>query len=210
MPLFEHVIDQNILTITKQFGFLRERFYLAGGTAIAMQMGHRRSVDLDFFTQSTFEPQEILEQFTPDSVPAIHLNTLHCIFQDVRLSFLYYPVPLIFPLLEYNQIFMADVRDIVAEKYKTIAQRGAKKDFCDLYAALHSILSIEESCHIFRQRFQQTGLNFYSVLKSLTWFTDADEDPEPVWFQTDYSTEWADIKSFFGENSHKFSKNLLD
>jgi len=58
--------------------------------------------------------------------------------------------------------------------------------------------------------FEPSGLNFYSVLKSLTWFTDADEDPDPVWCQTDYSTDWTDIKSFFGENSQKFAENLLD
>jgi len=78
----------------------------------------------------------------------------------------------------YRGIRIADWRDIVAEKIKTIAQRGSKKDFLEVYSAIVSNrFSIEETVVLFRSRFESTNLNLYHVLRSLAYFEDADKEP---------------------------------
>jgi len=106
-------------------------------------------------------------------------------------------------------IEVADWRDIIAEKFKTIAQRGSKKDFYDLFEVFYSErLSIKEAVEIFKKRFQETGLNLYHVLKSLVYFEDADLEPDPIYIKKP-TPQWNRIKEFFVQNIQEFSKEML-
>ena len=69
------------------------------------------------------------------------------------------------------------MRDIGAEKIKTISQRGAKKDSIDLFAILKMKYSIVEVCDFFRRRFKESDINLYHVLKSLVFLEDAEQEP---------------------------------
>ncbi len=100
---------------------------------------------------------------------------------------------------------MADFRDITAQKFKTLSQRGAKKDFYDIYAAIHlQQISIREIIDMLKRGFESTGLNFYHLLRSLTFFEDAENEPEPRLIDRKYS--WEEVKAFFMENIHEFEK----
>jgi hypothetical protein len=101
------------------------------------------------------------------------------------------------------------LKDVVAEKFKTISQRGAKKDFCDLYAVFQEHVTIQEGCQLFLKRFQDTGINVYAVLKSLTYFVDADNDPDPIWLTQKYSTDWGTVKDFFIQNARLLKQYLI-
>lgn len=208
--MFNTVVTGSIHKILPKLVTPAMNFYLAGGTGLALQLGHRQSVDLDFFSWDKFIPEDLVNQIQPEKIIDLRENTLHCIYKDVRLTFLYYPIPLIESQLNWQNLSVAHVKDILAEKFKTVSQRGSKKDFCDLYAIFFKRYTIKEGCSFFLQRFNNSGINNYTVLKSLTYFNDANHDPDPIWITEDYSTEWDDIKQFFIFNIKLFKKHLLD
>ncbi len=128
--------------------------------------------------------------------------------KGLRISFLYYNVPLIHPPLSWHGIKIAHCKDIVAEKIKAISQRGSKKDFIDLYAVVKMRYPINKVCKFFKMRFDATDINFYHVLKSLIFFEDAEQEPSPSMFLSGEDWKWETIKSFFINNIKLFEKEL--
>jgi hypothetical protein len=189
-----------------------EGFYMAGGTGLALQMGHRISEDLDFFKNISFDPGLLLSQLK-DQVNVIEdvsitRDTLLCLIEEVKCSFFSYDVPLLFPEIDYMNLKIADWRDIIAEKLKTISQRGSKKDFYDIYyAIIANRLSIKETVDLFKRRFGHTNLNFYHVLRSLTFFEDAENEPDPQ-LTKDHYFQWEEIKAFFANRAKEFEKQF--
>ncbi len=206
--MFEKVLYPGTLEVVESLIPKLDTFYLAGGTGLALQLGHRRSEDLDFFTGSLFNPDAILSLISPDKILFTSAGAVHCAVKGIRISFLYHDVPLIYPALLWHDIKVADYKDIVAEKIKTISQRGAKKDFIDLYAVLKMKHSISEVCNFFNNRFTASGINYYHVLKSLVYFEDADQDPLPLIMLHEENWGWDNIKSFFINNIQLFEQEL--
>ena len=136
------------------------------------------------------------------------LGTVHCEVKGIRISFLYYEVSLIQPFLPWRGIKIAHFKDIVAEKIKTISQRGSKKDFIDLYAVLKLKSTINEACGLFKKRFKASDINYYHVLKSLIFFEDAEQEPSPLMLLSGDAWEWGNIKSFFMNNINIFEQEL--
>jgi hypothetical protein len=174
-----------------------DTFYLAGGTGLALQLGHRKSDDLDFFSDRIFNADSILARISADKVFFTESGTVHCELRGIRISFLYYDVPLIQPPLVWCGIKIAHYKDIVAEKIKTISQRGSRKDFIDLYAALKLKISIKKACSLFKNRFKESDINYYHIVKSLIFFEDAEKEPSPLMLLTGEDWTWENIKSFF-------------
>jgi hypothetical protein len=184
-------------------------FYLAGGTGLALQLGHRISEDLDFFTEAEFDPAKLarhLESRPGYSETLIAEGTLNCVAAGVKLSFLRYPVPLKYPTLEYLSARVADWRDILAEKFKTVSQRGCRRDFYDIYACLSlKRLSIADAVGLLKERFAGTGINYQHVAKSLCWFADADSEPDPKLL---LPADWPTVRHFFDSSVAEFARNL--
>ena len=184
-------------------------FYLAGGTGLALQLGHRVSEDLDFFTATDFDPVAVsrhLEARPDYSETMVSRGTLYCRASGVKLSFLHYPVPLRHPALDYLAVTVADWRDILAEKFKTLSQRGSRRDFYDIYTCfIQKRLSIAEGTALFKERFAGTGINYQHVAKSLTWFADADSEPDPHLLM---ETDWPTVKEFFDFHAADFAESL--
>ena len=206
--MFEEVLYSKTVEVIESLGPNLETFYLAGGTGLALQLGHRRSDDLDFFSGSLFNTDAILSLISPDKVLFTSTGTVHCEIKDIRISFFYYNVPLIYPALSWHGIKVANYKDIVAEKIKTISQRGAKKDFLDLYAVLKMKHSISEVCGFFKKRFAASGINFYHVIRSLVYFEDAESEPNPLILLPEKDWQWDDVKSFFINNISIFEHEL--
>jgi hypothetical protein len=140
----------------------------------------------------------------------VEKDTFLGILDRVKLSFFHYPVPLLFKPLSFEGIEVADWRDIIAEKFKTIAQRGSKKDFYDLFEIFYSErLSIKETVRLFKKRFEDTGINSYHVLKSLVYFEDADLEPDPIYIKKPVP-QWNQIKEFFVQNIQEFSEEMFE
>ena len=191
-----------------------ERFYMAGGTGLALQMGHRISEDLDFFKNISFDPELLLSRLK-DQVSVIEdvtitRDTLLCLIEGAKYSFFSYDVPLLFPEIDYMDLKIADWRDIIAEKVKTISQRGSKKDFYDIYyAIITNRLSIKETVNLFKRRFGHTNLNFYHVLRSLTFFEDAENEPDPQ-LTKEHFFQWEEVKAFFANRAKEFERNFTE
>jgi hypothetical protein len=188
----------------------RMEFYLAGGTGLALQLGHRVSEDLDFFTEREFDAATLSRHLASRpgyTEMSVEHGTLHAGMAGVKLSFLHYIVPLTNPLLSFRSVLVADWRDILTEKLKTLSQRGSRRDFYDIYACLvGQRLSVAEAIGLLKLRFGATGLNYYHVLKSLEWFNDAEAEPEPVLLQP---MDWQTVKSFFTGHIREFEAALL-
>ncbi len=204
--MFEEVLPEKGLEVIDAIGPVLEDFYLAGGTGLALQLGHRKSEDLDFFSNKMFHPDALLALIPYHEKIFTELGTAHCQVKGIRVSFLYYEPRLLYPPLKWHNIKVADVRDIGAEKIKTISQRGAKKDFIDLFAILRMKHSIAEVCHFFKRRFKKSDINLYHVLKSLVFFEDAEQEPPPPMLLEGKEWDWENIKAFFLENIESFEQ----
>lgn len=188
----------------------KQGFYLGGGTGLALQLGHRRSQDFDFFCPKSFDVPglaRMLEPLPGFTEVATGRDTLHCLVGDVKFSFILYPVGLRFPLLSFGRMPVADWRDILAEKLKTVSQRGSRKDFHDIHACCTlRETSPQQAVELLRVRFRGTGLNLYHVARSLVWFQDADREPDPVLLKP---AGWAEVKAFFVDRLPEFEAALL-
>ncbi len=209
--MFDSVLPPASIALLRSLnGELQARgFYLAGGTGLALQLGHRISEDLDFFTETEFDPIAVSRHFEarPEySETMVSSGTLYCRISGIKLSFLRYPVPLRHPVLDYLAVRIADWRDILAEKFKTISQRGSRRDFYDIYACfMKKGLSIAEGVNLFKERFAGTGINYQHAAKSLTWFNDAESEPDP---QLLIRTDWPTVKKFFDSRAADFAQAL--
>ena len=112
-------------------------FYLAGGTALALQIGHRYSVDLDFFIAQKFSTTKLLKKLLahPNCVKqSVSEGTLYIALNNVSCSFIVYLYPLIDQTVSSPWgIPLAPIVDIGAMKINAIGGRGYRRDFVDLY-----------------------------------------------------------------------------
>jgi hypothetical protein len=145
-------------------------------------VGHRLSVDLDSFTPDLFDEEALLArvQAMPDfSLVAKAPHTIHAVIHRTKVSFLGYPYPALFPPARFLDVPVADPRDIACMKVTSIASRGTKHDFIDLYMASQRF-GLAEILNWFVRKYTQTGYNRIHILKSLTFFGDAEKDPMPA------------------------------
>lgn len=172
---------------------LAQNFYLAGGTALAIQLGHRESIDLDFFCREEFSNSKLKEKLSKIGdyfLTSEEEGTLHGTLDDVKLSFLKYNYAQLYPLLEFEGIKLADLRDIAAMKIDAISSRGSKKDFLDLYFLLEKY-SLAELIAFFEKKFKGIYYNKLHILKSITFFTEAENDPASVMLK---NANWETVK----------------
>lgn len=168
-------------------------FYLVGGTSLALQLGHRFSIDLDLFTIEDFDKQELLESLIDEFDIRIETETKTMIItniNDVKVDFVKMAYPILFPTLEIEGVRMLDIRDIAPMKLKAVVQRGSKKDLYDIFFLLKSF-SLNQMINLFQKKFKQHET--FHVIKSLTYFNDAEQFADPIVF--DKSITWELVKS---------------
>lgn len=168
-------------------------FYLTGGSALSLLIGHRESEDLDFFAQNPFKPtllqQKLLERGSLENVQ-IDEGTLNLFINKVKLQFLYYPYKLLEEFIPWNGINLSSIIDIACTKLITISMRGSKKDFIDLYVILQQ-MTLEELFAKLDEKYINVQYNYPHILKSLIYFNDADNQPMPR-MHKDFS--WEQVK----------------
>ena len=181
-------------------------FYLAGGTALALQLGHRQSIDLDWFSRLEFSNQQLKERLS--AIGGLTLvneepGTLNGLLDDVRVSFLRYGYKQLFPLIPFGKINLADERDIAAMKISVASSRGGRKDFIDLFFLLKKY-NFEELLIFFEQKYKNIEYNKLHILKSLTYFDDAETEPMPKML---IQTDWPTVKKTLQIEADKFLRN---
>ena len=175
---------------------LLDGFYLAGGTGLALQIGHRVSLDLDFFAADLFDEESLLQriQALDDfSLIAKAPHTLHAVIQGTKVSFLGYAYPVLFDFGQFQAVAVADSRDIACMKISAIASRGTKRDFVDLYISAQQF-GLQNLLQWFDRKYTQARYNKLHILKSLTFFGDAEKDPMPHML---VPLAWDEVKQFF-------------
>jgi hypothetical protein len=136
-----------------------QQFYLGGGTALAIHLGHRRSVDFDWFTQEHItDPLRLAQDLNDQGIVfvtrSIERGTLHGSVSGVQVSFLEYRYPLLQPLVAWPMFgcTLASPEDLACMKLSALAQRGAKKDFIDIYAlGIRSCFKIQMTTNFLMQ-----------------------------------------------------------
>ena len=178
---------------------LLDGFYLAGGTGLALQIGHRLSLDLDFFAANLFDEESLLQriQALDDfSLVAKAPHTLHAVIRGTKVSFLGYVYPVLFDFVQFQDVAVADSRDIACMKISAIASRGSKRDFVDLYVCAQQF-GLLNFLQWFDRKYTQAHYNKLHILKSLTFFGDAEKDPMPHML---VPLAWDEVKQFFLRN----------
>ncbi|MBC8436109.1 MAG: nucleotidyl transferase AbiEii/AbiGii toxin family protein [Bacteroidetes bacterium] len=168
-----------------------QEFYLAGGTALALQIGHRLSLDLDLFSSKDFQIDSISDlirsRFQTKITGEFH-NTLNLFLNEVKVDLITYNYPLISEITREEGIRLASIPDIAAMKLSALAQRGSRKDFYDIYFLLKDY-SITQLLQFHREKFSQTEQ--FHIVKSLTYFEDAEKEPDPILIKT---ATWQKVK----------------
>ena len=178
--------------LLKSVNWLKD-FYLAGGTGLALHIGHRQSIDFDFFTSSDIDNNILDSKLSKIGVfirTYEDRNTLYGELNDVKVSFIKYDYPLLEELASDAYFHIAGLKDIASMKLSAILSRGSKKDFIDLFFLLKSY-SLKEILGFYGEKFKQSDYE-YSLLRSLLYFQDAEKDPMPRMIQ---SVKWDQVKN---------------
>ena len=190
--MFYDILDEERKRLLPSLSCFKGRFYLAGGTALALQLGHRDSEDFDFFSTESFDVFELLgelhgvlnnHQFTTTQEEK---NTLSLVVdQKVKLSFFQYPYPLLEPLIKEKDLDIATITDIGCMKLSTIIARATMKDYIDLYYILQKI-NLSDLLELSKQK--MPSLDKQLILKSLVYFEDV--FPEKLQFKHGHEIPW--------------------
>lgn len=194
--LHKETVDQSTLELLIQLlkkEYLKG-FYLVGGTALALKMGHRKSVDLDLFSNFSFDAIQLLENLSTDFSFSLFFsanNVLKGSINGVQVDIVAHRYPLICEPIVEESIRMLSVEDIAAMKLNAITVSGQRvKDFVDIYYLLE-IFSIGEMIGFYKKKYSQ--FNEANVLKSLCWFKEVDISDWPVLIKTP-KLGWGTIK----------------
>jgi hypothetical protein len=202
--VLEAGVEKTLQTLSRQ-DFLRS-FYLAGGTACALHIGHRRSRDFDFFSRAEFEVfaiQNTLRNQGRFVIDYSDSNTLVGRFDGIKISLFHYAYPLLEDTVDFLGVRVASLVDIGCMKIDAISSRGTKRDFVDLLFALRNLgLDLGAILGHFEQKYRPDSYNRYHLLKSLVYFDDADKEPEPDML-VDFS--WDATKRFYVESVRSLS-----
>lgn len=202
--MFEQVLPGNtksILALLEKEAIIQDA-YLAGGTGLALLLGHRISYDLDFFTTKEFNENMLLpelEKISAFQLEKIAWKTILGNFSGVKFSIFYYNYPVICPTVKFGMINVANISDIAAMKIAAVLSRGTKRDFVDLYFICKEQLSLEDIIKLYGEKYKNLPSVSMHILKSLTYFEDAEREEMPEMLR---KTSWKEIKQYF-ENEVK-------
>ena len=184
--------------------------YLAGGTNIALQLGHRISRDLDFFTPHKFDERILSQQLEEEglSVERVEWQTIDGFFDDVKFSCFFYSYPLLFEPIDWKGFHLADLRDAAAMKVEAIAARGTRRDFIDMFVLLQEKnWQLADLFSWYQRKYGGTRNTVLHALKSLAYFDDADADDTPLILLR--SVDWTNVKKYFHDAVESYTRDVF-
>lgn len=168
-----------------------ENSRLVGGTALALQLGHRKSIDLDIFGKIAATPEEIQEicsEVGSFEISKTSKNINIYWVDGIKVDCVNYPYEWLEECRVLDGVRLASISDIASMKISAIINRGTKKDFIDLHFLLKE-MSLNHILDMYDQKYTD-GSRFIAI-KSLTYFEDAESDPMPYMFE---DVAWEDVK----------------
>lgn len=189
---------QALETLSRASWLKSSPWYLAGGTALALSVGHRSSVDLDFFTtEGSFSTASMTEHLSmPEwTTDILQKDTIYGRLHGAQVSFIAYPffVPRA-PKLQYGNVAVLAPEDIAVMKIVAVSQRGRKRDFIDLFWYCTHMEPLEDVLRRLPDQYPSVAHDYHHILKSLVYFADAEEDPMP---DLHFKTDWKVVKQYF-------------
>ena len=187
-------IHPNTLELLKQLASQPElsQTRLVGGTALALQYGHRQSIDLDFFGVLPEDKEELLEMMSRVGNMIVTNRTkmiVQAVINQVKVDFVDYSrYPWIDESVQGDGFVLASDKDIAAMKVNAIIGRGTRKDFIDLFVLLQHY-SLTEIMAFYKQKYPE--FSEYRALLSMTYFEDAEMQDMPKMF---IDTSWEEMK----------------
>ena len=180
------------------------QFNLVGGTALALQIGHRLSIDLDLFTHEEYDSDKILQALQSlgnldtlvDNPPYLQVR-----LDDVKMDFLKFPYTFVQECIETEGIRLVSIENIAVMKLLAIARRGVKKDFFDLYFILERY-RLEEILQIFEAKLPHVDM--FHILKSMTFFGDAEPGGDPKML---IKVTWENLKKVITQKVNDYLKS---
>jgi hypothetical protein len=186
------------------------RCTLAGGTALALHLGHRLSQDFDFFTPQSFSSDKIIQKLRDlklkTEIQQQSKDTFLGFVNGVKCSVFKYPYPFLDQKSECMKVPVAGLLDIAAMKVIAICQRGTKRDFVDLYFILQKI-PFKKIAENIIQKYGAESVNSLMVGKALVYFDDAENDPDPF-YTGEHRPSWKTVKKFFVKNVRQLVLDL--
>ncbi len=188
-----NTVESKTLSLLKDLMNLEilQPYYLVGGTALALQIGHRLSIDIDLFGKVKLDYEELLLQLKQfgELIPVREFDKVHqFVINGVHVDIVNRNYSLIKPIIRDDGIRLASLEDIAAMKIFAIESRGKKRDFFDLYCLLE-IFTLEDIISFTIQKYPET--NMLHITRSLLDFHDAEEDEDPKMFK---QLIWEEVK----------------
>lgn len=201
--LYRQTVNPELLELLNELmaDELFSDFLLVGGTGLALQIGHRHSIDIDLFGKKDLVEIEIsafLNKLGEVQILKKSKNILIYSINGIKVDFVNYSYPWVSSPIVVENIRLASKEDIGAMKLNAISGRGSKKDFIDLYFLLQEF-SIKDMFGFFKEKYPD-GSQFL-VLKSLTYFGDADLDEMP---KMSKEIDWDEVKLEIAREAKKF------
>lgn len=209
MKLYTQILTAKQKQILQNLTFLGKSFYLGGGTALALQLGHRTSLDFDFYSPEKFVASRIIADFKkqlpsasfPKEQPE---DTFQTEIFKVSLTAFYYPYKLIGEFALFPPIKLASLEDLAAMKIAAVIQRAKQRDFFDTYYLIEK-LGLAKIIKSAYQKFPWYEENNQIILKALTYFDEADADLEIgkiIIF--DKNVSWPKVKKRISQEIKKY------
>lgn len=210
------ILDSNRKKLLPKLSFTSQlKFYMAGGTALALQIGHRTSIDFDFYRQEEFKKAEFRNKFE-DAFFDYKLkflrddkNTFELQINDIHLSCFYYPYDLIRNVVHVGGVNVASIEDIAAMKMIAIVQRGTFRDFVDMYYLINKF-GLPKILELTSDKYKT--FEYYSGLRGLIYFEDAEKSlgyEQKRVRLLDKTLTWKKVKDYIKKTVIDYQRSFL-
>ena len=207
--LHPETVEPRAFSVLKQLMEIPELkdFSLVGGTALSFCYGHRKSVDLDLFSNKPFENsiiiEALMEEFQDKFIKEEKAPKfgIFGFIDEIKIDMVRHPHPLIRPELIMDGIKMFSTEDIIAMKVQAVLGRGKKKDFWDI-AELLNHYSISDFIKFHSEKYASQNL-LITVPQAITYFADAEESEDPVSLKRQ---TWETVKEFISSKVSEYLK----
>lgn len=206
--LFYQAVPENLLSTLRLL--MKEDkltdFILVGGTALALQIGHRVSVDIDLFTDHSFDAKEVLDVLRKTMNVELNIsrpNGMQLTVENLKVDIYNWAVPFIDPPVISDELRLASLKDIAAFKLDAITTRKTKKDFYDLYFLLQK-LPLTEMVNAYKEKYPYNSTK--NVMVALSSCSAADEDQQPELLKL---AKWGEVKIRMVNEVEQYEKNII-
>ncbi len=215
--MYPEAISDPIWELLKRLNLIPDMSfsYLGGGTALAIQLGHRKSDDLDFFVTEQFDDLAFRRNVQLDGLDTLIVNQTpshtELMIQSIKLDFIKEQIPLKFPLKALHRqtenIMIADPRDIGRMKIMAVGSRGSKKDFVDLYCLTRKIITLESLIMVAME--EDRGIKYSKLLflKGLVDFEEAEREGDLTMI---WDISWEEVKNSLIDEVKKIARKIQE